>query len=157
MTREQRLEDLLKVCLSENESNVLSKGLVSTLTLRTTNDIERELEQPRSTFGDASHPDEEAYIASNLFAHIDKMPNNGDWHGTLKQWASANHNNMKPNGCSCEHMLDGGMLPRPKGLPTPLNFSPDCEIHGLAVNKAYEAKRDDNVDWRAGSDYYPKG
>lgn len=86
-----------------------------------------------STFGDPRHVDTDRYVAANLLAHIDKMPNNGDWHGILKQWAQENHDNLSPNECSCDHMLNGGIMPRPLNFHTPLNFRDDCVIHGTGA------------------------
>lgn len=33
--------------------------------------------------------------------------------------------------CICKPMLDGGLMPRPSGLPLPLCTDPKCPIHGF--------------------------
>jgi hypothetical protein len=82
VTREQRLESWLKVVLEENDHNVSTKGLISTLKWDTAAEIVKELATP------------------------------------------------KPK-CTCERALDGGMMPRPAGLPTAIQrVDMDCEIHG---------------------------
>lgn len=40
--------------------------------------------------GSDQHPDQRAYMAANLLAHVDKMPDTGDWHSQLKGWAEVN-------------------------------------------------------------------
>lgn len=48
--------------------------------------------------GDEQHPDTRDYVATNLLEHVDKMPNTGDWHGQLRQWARENSTGkLKPN------------------------------------------------------------
>lgn len=54
-------------------------------------DRERILELEEALLlGDAQHPDTRDYVATNLLANVDRMPNTGDWHGQLKRWAEAN-------------------------------------------------------------------
>lgn len=61
-------------------------------------DAEDHANQDAQILGDPKHPATRDYVATNLLAHIDKMPNTGDWHGQLKSWAQANTSgNLVPN------------------------------------------------------------
>ena len=57
------------------------------------------LESHAMLIGDPEHPATLDYVATNILAHIDKLPNNGDWHGQLRNWAQRHSTGrLKPNG-----------------------------------------------------------
>lgn len=95
--------------------------------------------------GDPQHPQTRDYVATNLLAHIDKMPNTGDWHGQLEQWAKANSTGQLTANPSPDDALDavddyaegGDVLPPPDAVCRCWNegewgrvHREDCPIHG---------------------------
>lgn len=53
--------------------------------------------QREHTFGDEQHPDTDAYVAANLRAALDLIPDTGDWHGLLRGWCDRNDRGIAPN------------------------------------------------------------